>query len=150
MKVLLLQDVKAQGKRDEIIEVNDGFGRNFLIKKGLAVEATPKVLNEYRLRKQKEEADRQKEIAAAKETAAKLQGTGVTVKVKCGENGKLFGAVTAKEISESLAAMGYDIDKKKIVLKEPVKLIGRYEIEIKLYQGISASVFLTVTDERLQ
>lgn len=150
MKVLLLQDVKAQGKCDEIIEVNDGFGRNFLIKKGLAVEATPKVLNEYRLRKQKEEADRQKEIAAAKETAAKLQGTGVTVKVKCGENGKLFGAVTAKEISESLAAMGYDIDKKKIVLKEPVKLIGRYEIEIKLYQGISASVFLTVTDERLQ
>ena len=150
MKVLLLQDVKAQGKRDEIIEVNDGFGRNFLIKKGLAVEATPKVLNEYRLRKQKEEADRQKEIAAAKETAAKLQGTGVTVKVKCGENGKLFGTVTAKEISESLAAMGYDIDKKKIVLKEPVKLIGRYEIEIKLYQGISASVFLTVTDERLQ
>lgn len=150
MKVLLLQDVKAQGKRDEIIEVNDGFGRNFLIKKGLAVEATPKVLNEYRLRKQKEEADRQKEIAAAKETAAKLQGTGVTVKVKCGENGKLFGAVTAKEISESLAAMGYDIDKKKIVLKEPVKLIGRYEIDIKLYQGISASVFLTVTDERLQ
>ena len=150
MKVLLLQDVKAQGKRDEIIEVNDGFGRNFLIKKGLAVEATPKVLNEYRLRKQKEEADRQKEIAAAKETAAKLQGTGVTVKVKCGENGKLFGAVTAKEISESLAAMGYDIDKKKIVLKEPVKLIGRYEIEIKLYQGISASVFLIVTDERLQ
>ena len=150
MKVLLLQDVKAQGKRDEIIEVNDGFGRNFLIKKGLAVEATPKVLNEYRLRKQKEEADRQKEIAAAKETAAKLQGTGVTVKVKCGENGKLFGAVTAKEISESLTAMGYDIDKKKIVLKEPVKLIGRYEIEIKLYQGISASVFLTVTDERLQ
>ena len=150
MKVLLLQDVKAQGKRDEIIEVNDGFGRNFLIKKGLAVEATPKVLNEYRLRKQKEEADRQKEIAAAKEIAAKLQGTGVTVKVKCGESGKLFGAVTAKEISESLAAMGYDIDKKKIVLKEPVKLIGRYEIEIKLYQGISASVFLTVTDERLQ
>ena len=150
MKVLLLQDVKAQGKRDEVIEVNDGFGRNFLIKKGLAVEATPKVLNEYRLRKQKEEADRQKEIAAAKETAAKLRGTGVTVKVKCGENGKLFGAVTAKEISESLAAMGYDIDKKKIVLKEPVKLIGRYEIEIKLYQGISASVFLTVTDERLQ
>ena len=150
MKVLLLQDVKAQGKKDEIIEVNDGFGRNFLIKKGLAVEATPKVINEYRQRKQKEEADRQKEIAAAKETAAKLQGTGVTVKVKCGENGKLFGAVTAKEISESLAAMGYDIDKKKIVLKEPVKLIGRYEIEIKLYQGISASVFLTVTDERLQ
>ena len=65
MKVLLLQDVKAQGKKDEIIEVNDGFGRNFLIKKGLAVEATPKVMNEYRLRKQKEEADRQKEIAAA-------------------------------------------------------------------------------------
>ena len=132
MKVLLLQDVKAQGKKDEIIEVNDGFGRNFLIKKGLAVEATPKVMNEYRLRKQKEEADRQKEIAAAKEMAARLQGQVVTVTVKCGENGKLFGAVTAKEIADSLAAAGFNVDKKKIVLKEPVKLIGRYEIELKL------------------
>ena len=146
MKVLLLQDVKAQGKKDEIIEVNDGFGRNFLIKKGLAVEATPKVMNEYRLRKQKEEADRQKEIAAAKEMAARLQGQVVTVTVKCGEN----GAVTAKEIADSLAAAGFNVDKKKIVLKEPVKLIGRYEIELKLYQGISAKVALAVTDERLQ
>ena len=150
MKVLLLQDVKAQGKKDEIIEVNDGFDRNFLIKKGLAVEATPKVMNEYRLRKQKEEADRQKEIAAAKEMAARLQGQVVTVTVKCGENGKLFGAVTAKEIADSLAAAGFNVDKKKIVLKEPVKLIGRYEIELKLYQGISAKVALAVTDERLQ
>ena len=150
MKVLLLQDVKAQGKKDEIIEVNDGFGRNFLIKKGLAVEATPKVMNEYRLRKQKEEADRQKEIAAAKEMAARLQGQVVTVTVKCGENGKLFGAVTAKEIADSLAAAGFNVDKKKIVLKEPVKLIGRYEIELELYQGISAKVALAVTDERLQ
>ena len=150
MKVLLLQDVKAQGKKDEIIEVNDGFGRNFLIKKGLAVEATPKVMNEYRLRKQKEEADRQKEIAAAKEMAARLQGQVVTVTVKCGENGKLFGAVTAKEIADSLAAAGFNVDKKKIVLKEPVKLIGRYEIELKLYRGISAKVALAVTDERLQ
>ena len=150
MKVLLLQDVKAQGKKDEIIEVNDGFGRNFLIKKGLAVEATPKVMNEYRLRKQKEEADRQKEIAAAKEMAARLQGQVVTVTVKCGENGKLFGAVTAKEIADSLAAAGFNVDKKKIVLKEPVKLIGRYEIELKLYKGISEKVALAVTDERLQ
>ena len=126
MKVLLLQDVKAQGKKDEIIEVNDGFGRNFLIKKGLAVEATPKVMNEYRLRKQKEEADRQKEIAAAKEMAARLQGQVVTVTVKCGENGKLFGAVTAKEIADSLAAAGFNVDKKNIVLKVPVNLIGRY------------------------
>ena len=111
MKVLFVQAVKAQGKKDEIIEVNDGFGRNFLIKKGLAVEATPKVMNEYRLRKQKEEADRQKEIAAAKEMAARLQGQVVTVTVKCGENGKLFGAVTAKEIADSLASAGFNVDK---------------------------------------
>ena len=150
MKVLLLQDVKAQGKKDEIIEVNDGFGRNFLIKKGLAVEATPKVINEYRLRKQKEEADRQKEIAAAKAMAQELEGKVVTVTVKCGENGKLFGAVTSKEISDALAGMGYNVDKKKIVTKEAIKLIGRYEIELKLYQGISAKVALSVTDERLQ
>lgn len=149
MKVLLLQDVKAQGKKDEIIEVNDGFGRNFLIKKGLAVEATPKVLNEYKLRKQKEEADRQKELAAARETAEKLRGAVVTVKVKCGENGKLFGAVTAKEISDSLAAMGYAVDKKKIVLKEPVKLVGKYEVEIKLCSGVSANVFISVVDEKI-
>ncbi len=150
MKVLLLQDVKAQGKKDEIIEVNDGFGRNFLIKKGLAVEATPKVINEYRQRKQKEEADRQKEIAAAKAMAQELEGKVVTVTVKCGENGKLFGAVTSKEISDALAGMGYNVDKKKIVTKEAIKLIGRYEIELKLYQGISAKVALSVTDERLQ
>ena len=150
MKVLLLQDVKAQGKKDEIIEVNDGFGRNFLIKKGLAVEATPKVINEYRQRKQKEEADRQKEIAAAKAMAQELDGKVVTVTVKCGENGKLFGAVTSKEISDALAGMGYNVDKKKIVTKEAIKLIGRYEIELKLYQGISAKVALSVTDERLQ
>ena len=150
MKVLLLQDVKAQGKKDEIIEVNDGFGRNFLIKKGLAVEATPKVINEYRQRKQKEEADRQKEIAAAKAMAQELEGKVVTVMVKCGENGKLFGAVTSKEISDALAGMGYNVDKKKIVTKEAIKLIGRYEIELKLYQGISAKVALSVTDERLQ
>lgn len=149
MKVLLLQDVKAQGKKDEIIEVNDGFGRNFLIKKGLAVEATPKVLNEYKLRKQKEEADRQKELAAARATAEKLRGAVVTVKVKCGENGKLFGAVTAKEISDSLAAMGYAVDKKKIVLKEPVKLVGKYEVEIKLCSGVSANVFISVVDEKI-
>ena len=150
MKVLLLQDVKAQGKKDEIIEVNDGFGRNFLIKKGLAVEATPKVINEYRQRNQKEEADRQKEIAAAKAMAQELEGKVVTVTVKCGENGKLFGAVTSKEISDALAGMGYNVDKKKIVTKEAIKLIGRYEIELKLYQGISAKVALSVTDERLQ
>ena len=150
MKVLLLQDVKAQGKKDEIIEVNDGFGRNFLIKKGLAVEATPKVINEYRQRKQKEEADRQKEIASAKAMAQELEGKVVTVTVKCGENGKLFGAVTSKEISDALAGMGYNVDKKKIVTKEAIKLIGRYEIELKLYQGISAKVALSVTDERLQ
>ena len=142
--------MKGQGKKDEIIEVNDGFGRNFLIKKGLAVEATPKVINEYRQRKQKEEADRQKEIAAAKAMAQELEGKVVTVTVKCGENGKLFGAVTSKEISDALAGMGYNVDKKKIVTKEAIKLIGRYEIELKLYQGISAKVALSVTDERLQ
>ena len=89
-------------------------------------------------------------MGAAKEMAARLQGQVVTVTVKCGENGKLFGAVTAKEIADSLAAAGFNVDKKKIVLKEPVKLIGRYEIELKLYQGISAKVALAVTDERLQ
>lgn len=147
MKVLLLQDVKAQGKKDEVIEVNDGFGRNFLIKKGLAVEATPKVLNEYKLRKAQEEANRLKEIAAAKSAAAEMEGKTFVVKIRCGENGKLFGAVTAKEISDALAGAGYTVDKKKVILKDPIKLVGNYRVEIKLYTGISTFVYVRVEDE---
>lgn len=140
MKVLLLQDVKGQGKKGEIIDVNDGFARNFLIKKKLAVEATASVINETKQKAAAEAKRKQEEYDNAVELSKKLKGLAVNVSVRCGENGKLFGAVTAKEISEQLAATGYDIDKKKIALKDPIKAVGVYPVEIRLLAGVSTQI----------
>ncbi len=144
MKVLLLQDVKSHGRKDEIVEVNDGYARNFLIKKGLAVEATSKVSNEYAQRKAQEEKRKAEERAEAIELAKRLEGKEFSVSIRCGDNGKLFGAVTAKEISDALAAEGYAVDKKKIALKESVKLVGKYKVDLKIYSGVSTYIYVTV------
>ena len=144
MKVLLLQDVKSHGRKDEIVEVNDGYARNFLIKKGLAVEATSKVSNEYAQRKAQEEKRKAEEGAEAIELAKRLEGKEFSVSIRCGDNGKLFGAVTAKEISDALAAEGYAVDKKKIALKESVKLVGKYKVDLKIYSGVSTYIYVTV------
>lgn len=144
MKVLLLKDVKAQGKKGEIIDVNDGYARNFLIKKGMGIEATASIINE---KKQKDESlarKKQQEYENAVELGKILSGKEIDVAIKCGENGKLFGALTAKEIAESLAKLGYDIDKKKIVLKENIKATGCYDIEIKLYANVSTKIVVCV------
>ena len=144
MKVLLLKDVKAQGKKGEIIEVNDGYARNFLIKKGMGIEATASIINE---KKQKDESlarKKQQEYENAVELGKILSGKKIDVAIKCGENGKLFGALTAKEIAESLAKLGYDIDKKKIILKENIKATGCYDIEIKLYANVSTKIVVCV------
>ena len=143
MKVLLLQDVKSHGRKDEIVEVNDGYARNFLIKKGLAVEATSKVSNEYAQRKAQEEKRKAEERAEAIELAKRLEGKEFSVSIRCGDNGKLFGAVTAKEISDALAE-GYAVDKKKIALKESVKLVGKYKVDLKIYSGVSTYIYVTV------
>ena len=144
MKVLLLQDVKSHGRKDEIVEVNDGYARNFLIKKGLAVEATSKVSNEYAQRKAQEEKRKAEERAEAIELAKRLEGKEFSVSIRCGDNGKLFGAVTAKEISDALAAEGFAVDKKKIALKESVKLVGKYKVDLKIYSGVSTYIYVTV------
>lgn len=144
MKVLLLQDVKSHGRKDEIVEVNDGYARNFLIKKGLAVEATSKVSNEYAQRKAQEEKRKAEERAEAIELAKRLEGKEFCVSIRCGDNGKLFGAVTAKEISDALAAEGYAVDKKKIALKESVKLVGKYKVDLKIYSGVSTYIYVAV------
>ena len=144
MKVLLLQDVKAQGKKGELIEVNDGYARNFLIKRGLAKEATASVVNETNQKNAAEAKRKAEELAAAKELAAKLNKTEVVVAVRTGDNGKLFGAVTSKEISEVLATKGYDIDKKKFVLKEAIKAVGLYAVEVKVYPGVSFTLNVKV------
>lgn len=145
MKVLLLQDVKGQGKKGEIIDVNDGYARNFLIKKKLATEATASVLNEMKQKKAAEEKRRKEEYDSAVEQAKRLKGLAVDVKIRCGENGKAFGAVTSKEISERLAEIGYDVDKKKILLSDPIKSVGNYQVELRLMAGVNTFINVKVT-----
>lgn len=144
MKVLLLQDVKPQGKKGDIVEVNDGYARNFLIRRGLAKEATASVINETNQRRAADEKRRKEELEAAKQAADRLNGTTVEIAIRCGENGKPFGAVTAKEIADKLAQMGYDVDKKKVVLKDAIKIVGNYHVELKLHPGVTAKVVVAV------
>lgn len=144
MKVLLLQDVKPQGKKGDIVEVNDGYARNFLIRRGLAKEATASVINETNQRRAADEKRRKEELEAAKQAAERLNGTTVEIAIRCGENGKPFGAVTAKEIADKLSQMGYDVDKKKVVLKDAIKMVGNYHVELKLHPGVTAKVVVAV------
>ena len=144
MKVLLLQDVKPQGKKGDIVEVNDGYARNFLIRRGLAKEATASVINETNQRRAADEKRRKEELEVAKQAADRLNGTTVEIAIRCGENGKPFGAVTAKEIADKLSQMGYDVDKKKVVLKDAIKMVGNYHVELKLHPGVTAKVVVAV------
>ena len=145
MKVLLLQDVKGQGKKGELIDVNDGYARNFLIKKKFAVEATASVINETKQKQAAEEKRRKDEYDNDVAPSKTLKGLAVDVRIRCGENGKLFGAVTAKEISERLAEIGYDIDKKKILLSDPIKAVGSYPVEIRLMAGVNTQINVKVS-----
>ena len=138
------QDVKPQGKKGDIVEVNDGYARNFLIRRGLAKEATASVINETNQRRAADEKRRKEELEAAKQAADRLNGTTVEIAIRCGENGKPFGAVTAKEIADKLSQMGYDVDKKKVVLKDAIKMVGNYHVELKLHPGVTAKVVVAV------
>ncbi len=144
MKVILKQDVKGTGKKGEIIDVSDGFAKNFLLKKGLAEIASSVAVNSLKIQKEAEERRRAEEIKAIKELAAKIDKTTVEVTIKCGENGKVFGSVTSKEIASKLADMGYEIDKKKIVLKDSLKTVGDYPAEIRFMEGVSAKITVSV------
>ena len=145
MKVLLLQDVKGQGKKGDLLEVNDGYARNCLLKKKLAVEATSDVVNTVKQKKASDEKRRQIEIKEAKELVEKLKTMVVTVEAKCGD-GKMYGSITTKDIADALEKQGISLDKKKIVLKENIKSIGRYELEAKVYSGISGKLFINVVE----
>ncbi|MCI8857061.1 MAG: 50S ribosomal protein L9 [Clostridiaceae bacterium] len=147
MKVILKQDVKNQGKKGELIEVSEGYGRNYLIPRGLAEIATADNLNILR---QADEAKARRialEQAAAREAAEKLKGCTVVVRAKGGSGGRLFGAVTAKEICDSLKAQhGIDIAKNKLVMEESIKSFGTYKVRAKLYPEISGEVTVQVTE----
>lgn len=146
MKVVLIQDVKNLGKAGDIKEVADGYARNFLIPKGLAAEATSAKAKEVEEKKKSLENQKKKELAQAESQKAKIDGKMVEIKVKTGENDRLFGAVTPKEIAEAIAKnLGVSVDKKKIEIEEPIKQLGDYEVKIKLYSGVQASLKVKVS-----
>ena len=148
MQVILLQDVKALGKKGEIVNVNDGYARNFILPKKLGLEASGKNLNDLKLQKANEEKVAQQLLDDAKELAAKLEKGKVELKIKIGEGGRAFGAVSSKEISAAIKEqMGYDIDKKKIQLKDAIKTLGNHEVAIKLHPKVTASLKVIVTEQ---
>lgn len=144
MKVVLLKDVKGSGKAGDIIDAKDGFAQNFLIKRGLAKPADAQALNENKAQKQAQEFHRQETLKANKELRQKLDGIEVTLQVKSGANGKFFGSVTNKEIAEKLYDLGFDIDKKKIVLQSNVKSAGTYPVTIKISPEETAKIKVNI------
>lgn len=147
MKVILLQDVKRQGKKGEVVDVNEGYARNFLVKKGFAEIATASKLNDITQKKSAADFHKAEEIKATKEMAKEINGKSFTVKIKAGANGKVFGSVTSQNVSDALQLAGYAVDKKKIVLSSPIKNLGEYEVDLKLLEGISAKIRISVEAE---
>ncbi|MDE7362752.1 MAG: 50S ribosomal protein L9 [Oscillospiraceae bacterium] len=148
MKVILLEDVKGTGKKGEIHEVKDGYAINCLIKKGLAQEANAKNLNLLQGQKDSAQHKIDVEIANAKDVAGKLDGKTVTVKAKAGQNGRLFGTVTSKEVSAAIKqSLGLDVDKKKINIAMKIEGFGDYSAEARLYAGVTAKFTVSVKDE---
>ena len=146
MKVVLIADVKAKGKKGDLINVPDGHARNFLFPKNLAVPADNAALSELKSRKDAAEHHKQEEIAAAQAIADKLNGKSVTLKAKAGSSGRLFGSITSKEIAEEInRAFSVNIDKKKLSVAD-IKNFGEYSAEVKLYKGISAKVNVKVEE----
>ena len=148
MQVILLQDVKGQGKKGELIDVNEGYARNFLVKKGFAEVATPAKINDLKQKKAAADYHKQEEVKAMHALASELKGKTFTVLIKVGQGGKVFGSVTGANISEALSAAGYDVDKKKIVLANPIKNVGIYDVDIKLLEGITAKIKVEVAEEQ--
>ena len=147
MEVVLLEDVKALGKKGQIVKVNEGYARNFILPKKLGVEATPKNLNDLKLQKANAEKMAAQQLAAAKELAAKLEAASVTLSIKAGANGKTFGSVSSKEIAAAAAdQLKLDIDKKKLVLPEPIKTFGVHRVKAKLYQDIAGEILVQVVE----
>ena len=148
MKVILLQDIKNVGRKEQIIEANDGYARNYLFPKKLAIEASKDNVAKLQAKQKSEANKKQAEINANKELAKKLEKMELTISAKAGDNSKIFGGITSKEISEELKKQyKIEIDKKKIVLKETIKSLGRFTAEIKFGDGVNAKLTINVTSE---
>ena len=144
MKVILKQDVKGSGKKGAVIEVSDGYAKNFLLKKGLAEIATAGGINEAAQKRTADEFNKAENIKALKELAAQVNGKTVDVHIRTGGNGKAFGSVTTADIASALSAIGYDIDKKKITTKEAIKNVGVADAEIRFMEGVTAKIKVNV------
>lgn len=147
MKIVLLQDVKALGKKGTLVEVSEGYARNFLLPKKLGAPATAENLNTLKLKKANEEKIAAEQLAEAQAVAAKLEDGSVTVQIKGGENGKTYGSVSTKEIAEAVKSQkGIGIDKKKIVLPEAIKTFGVHEVAVKLHKEVQAKLTVSVRE----
>lgn len=149
MKVILLQDVKSLGKKGDIVEVNPGYARNFVLPKKLGVEATPQAMNELKLKNQNDAKVAAENLAEAKALGAKLSESSVTAEIKMGEGGRAFGSVSSKEISELLKKqLNLAIDKKKIQLKDPIKGVGSYKVAVKLHPEVTTELLVHVKESK--
>mgnify|MGYP000971246302 FL=1 len=147
MKVILLEDVKKLGKKGDLVDVSDGYARNFLFPRNLAKEATEGSLKQLKQEKDALAKKKQKELEQAKELAKVLSNTTVTLKVKAGEQGKLFGSVTSKDISEALKKQyNIEVDRRKIELQEPIKSLGSYKVDIKLAPEVDAKLSVKIVE----
>ena len=149
MKVILLVDDRKLGKKGQIVEVNDGYARNYVLPKKVGMEATPKNLNDWKLKKAHEDKVAAEKLAEAKALAEELKDKKVTASLKVGANGNTFGSVSSKEVAELIKKqLGYEFDKKKIIMKDAAKGLGGYEVGIKLHPEVTAQILLDVQEEK--
>lgn len=145
MQVILLEDVKAHGKKGEIINVSDGYARNFILPKKLGLEATPKNLNDLKLQKAAQAKKEQEILEAAQKLKEEIETKSISLKIKSGEGGRTFGSISTKEISIAVKEqLGYDIDKKKYTLNDPIRNMGTYSVPIKLHPKVTAELKVKV------
>lgn len=148
MKVVLLEDVKGKGKKGDMVNVSDGYANNFLIRQCLATAATKENLNAAKMKQKALEHKKELEKQAAIDLKESLEGKTIKLHVRCGENKKLFGSIAAKEIAAGLKKQhDFEVDKKKIVLSDPIRELGTYTVDIKVYPGMASKVFVIVSEE---
>jgi large subunit ribosomal protein L9 len=149
MKVILQQDVKGQGKKGQMVEVSDGYGRNFLLPRKLAVEATAENINTMKMQDKAKVARMAEEKAAAEAAAERLKSCQVKIRARAGQGGRLFGSITSKEISEELKAQhGIDVNKSKIILSEPIKSFGSFEVKCKLGSEVTGTIYVLAAEDK--
>ena len=147
MKVILFENVKKVGKKGEVVELADGYARNCIINKKLGIEATPANLNNLKLKNANDAKNAAKQLADAKDFAKELETKTIVLSIKCGEGGKAFGSVSSKEIAEAAKKqLGIELDKKKILLKEPIKTAGAFEISVKIHPEVTGTFHLRIEE----